>query len=100
MGKRQLIAANAERDHAFAAQFDGAARGFHGRGRAKLAHGVKDPLQAQAALCKGRGGFAHGAEIGGHILIAQEHDSRGEGDLGIDDILGEQSSARRSAARA
>ncbi len=89
-GQGEFVAADAEGDDAFTAQFDGDAGDFHRGLRAELAHAVENPLQAQAQRFVEADGFANGAEIGGRVLLAQEHHAGRERDFGVDDVLGQQ----------
>ncbi len=89
-GDGEFVAAKAVGDHAFVSRVRRRARDFHSRVGAELAHGVEDPLHAQASWLEGGGGFANRAEIGLDVLPAQEHHADRKRDFGVDDILSEQ----------
>ena len=89
-GISQLVAAHAERYDAQGLQLGRPAGDFHGRIGTELAGGIEDQGGPQAAERHGLRDFADGGEIGFQILHAAEHDARGNGDFGIDDVLPQQ----------
>src|SRR6202049_4939939 len=86
-GSRKLVAAHSEGDDARVAQSRSGSNNVTGRGGAKLAHCVHDPLQTKAARFVWGDGFAERVKVGFDILLAQEHPARRKRHFRVNDIL-------------
>jgi hypothetical protein len=88
-GHAEFVAASAEGDDGFGRTLPGGFQNAGGGFGAELADGVKNIIDAQAAVCKWFRCAKDGFEVGLGALLAKKHDADGKRDLGVDDALRE-----------